>query len=854
MIKLNIEASPAFALSIALACCMAGCETSSNGGSAQTACGKMVARNDFNVSGKWIAPKLASKDFWLLDDPLMEDHPQYRNSPVKEEPILTEAGIITTAGWKGIICEQDASKFPVLAIKEVQVYEAGNGCDISKQAKAAVEGAMPAAADGSPGHINDGNVNSECRANRAFILTFPRAHKINRLTIRHGGTAEEFDTELEFRYKNIGDKTWRVLLGVQVKDLHGSVAEFSFPEVEACAMRLQVKGAQVPRTSSLKQLDRFLEASKANFREKPLIVWAPGWRGGGGRADLPYANIRIDQNELSKLCDKYQFTFLRFFSGEWDNDFYICSDWDGNWSTASRYYNFNFRKKNYISATVPKPESREEALHFAEDYYRKRDTVHYGRLLDFSEMSPWNHYTLEWGERETAIETTGQGAPSHQVQVAFARGAARQYQTSWGWYLAYFWNGSHPLSTQLGRNEPDYIPFTAFPYGGISLSLAQRDMYLAYLNGATFLTNEDWPQAFFQPSVAGDYGSPWKLSPHGEALKEWFAFTQRNPDRGVSYTPVALLMDYHHGWSASFANLHTWLHFPLRQQDHMITSFMYTLFPWKVDRADDDSRLSNSPYGDIYDVLIANPPSGKLDIEAYKVTILLGDVKMDMPLADKLMNYVEKGGTLVVNAKQIAPELSQTFLGASLSGGSAPCGKMVISTADGEKTHLSGSYDCVTLKLNGAIPILVDDADLPVMTVNNYGKGKVVLTTPDWMVEKGLADYRMKSPLIEFLLKRIIPETIPIKVDGDIEYGMNKLPDGWLVYLINNKGVHKKPTEAATFDMKETSTVRLWQEKTPKAVDELRTDGHLSYEADGAGVSFKVEIPPGDIRILKITE
>ncbi|MFA6176660.1 MAG: hypothetical protein WC765_08800 [Phycisphaerae bacterium] len=678
----------------------------------------LVARNDFQISENWKLPRILGKDFWLMLDPFLNRYPQYAKSGLKDEPMLKNAGILTTASWVRIVERDTANPVP---------------------------------------------------------------------------------------------------------------------------------GQEVPLVSTVKKLDEFIDSTHIDFSKVPLLILPSGKQAEGvWRNNIAYAKVQVDLGEYTKFKNKHQFGFMHFFPGEFDTDFYQCANWDGQWT--------EFRSKTGVDVVVPKPATREEALGRFRDFYTKRKAAYFGNLLDFTGVDPWDHYALEWGEADGCfMETTGYAAPSHQLQVLFCRGAARQYHTYWGWYLAYFWNAAHPVYTKAPpTNAGNYVGgqqvYPQGPYGGISTSLAMRDMYLSYLNGATFSASESWPEGFFQPTVEGDYNSTWKLSPHGETLKKWFEFTMQNPERGVSYAPIALLLDYYHGWTSSYANKHTWFYFPVDQKDNMITSFMYTLFPWIPDRADNDTRLFNSPYGDIYDALIANPPSGKLDLSPYKVAVLLGGIKVDKVLGNKLKDYVEKGGTLVINAKQVTPAISSELLGVSLSGESRPCGKGLKSLIDKETFALPGDYACETIKLNGAAPILVDENNQPIMTINNYGKGKVILTTPNWMVEKGLADARKKSPLAQFLLKHIVPDVLPFKIEGDIEYGLNRLDDGWLVYLINNKGVHKKPAEDATFDLRETSTVKISFDSKPEKIVELRESKEFPRES-----SVTIDVPPGDLRILKIS-
>ena len=47
-------------------------------------------------------------------------------------------------------------------------------------------------------------------------------------------------------------------------------------------------------------------------------------------------------------------------------------------------------------------------------------------------------------------------------------------------------------------------------------------------------------------------------------------------------------------------------------------------------------------------------------------------------------------------------------------------------------------------------------------------------------------------------LRAIVKETLPIEIAGDaIQFQINRTPQGWLVELINNQGIIKKPDEAA---------------------------------------------------------
>ena len=50
-------------------------------------------------------------------------------------------------------------------------------------------------------------------------------------------------------------------------------------------------------------------------------------------------------------------------------------------------------------------------------------------------------------------------------------------------------------------------------------------------------------------------------------------------------------------------------------------------------------------------------------------------------------------------------------------------------------------------------------------------------------------------------LQRLAREALPVEVSGDpIQYEINRNPNGWVVELINNAGVSKKPDQPAITD------------------------------------------------------
>jgi hypothetical protein len=168
------------------------------------------------------------------------------------------------------------------------------------------------------------------------------------------------------------------------------------------------------------------------------------------------------------------------------------------------------------------------------------------------------------------------------------------------------------------------------------------------------------------------------------------------------------------------------------------------------------------------------------------------------------------------------------------------------------------------VKLEGATSLLADADGNVLACTNQFGKGNVILSTVRWMVPKDdLASkrgdcltkmvYGRRFPLIEFFLKEFVSETLPMEVRGDIQYGMNRLADGWLVYLINNKGVTKFTNKAQSLDVSKTAKVQVSLRKIrAETITELRRQEAIQVE-HGSN-SFTIEVPPGGIRVVRIEE
>ena len=90
----------------------------------------------------------------------------------------------------------------------------------------------------------------------------------------------------------------------------------------------------------------------------------------------------------------------------------------------------------------------------------------------------------------------------------------------------------------------------------------------------------------------------------------------------------------------------------------------------------------------------------------------------------------------------------------------------------------------------------------------------------------------------------------PFRVSGDVQFGFNRLPDGWLVYLVNNGGVKKFGDTRAEFSP-EPARVTLDVSGLGRVeVRELACGAKVDVEAETGKACLSV--PSGDLRVVRL--
>ena len=270
------------------------------------------------------------------------------------------------------------------------------------------------------------------------------------------------------------------------------------------------------------------------------------------------------------------------------------------------------------------------------------------------------------------------------------------------------------------------------------------------------------------------------------------------------------------------------------------------------------------PFGEIFDVITTEAPTPAID--SYRAIVLVGQTRVDAPLAATLRRFVEKGGLLFLVCEQMTPEL-WTLAGIADTG---EMGKdsTYLRASDFYVYNEPVAFDYHRVKLTGAEPLFLagkyEERQWPVATLNRVGQGCVIVGTPAWMNVKG--DPTCMHGLFSEVLRLIADELVPVRVLGsEVKMMYNRNAAGWVVTLMNNRGTTiaypgfrpaERDQDAAGVVLKprfEYTEATEWL--TGATLSGKQATGTPSRLPNGSRCAAEVEIglvvPPGDIRIVE---
>jgi hypothetical protein len=453
-------------------------------------------------------------------------------------------------------------------------------------------------------------------------------------------------------------------------------------------------------------------------------------------------------------------------------------------------------------------------------------------------------YGAQWGGDMVGLET-GENILGMQAQLAFLRGGARQNAKPFYVQPSPWFGGTVP---RFRAGEDETTPHTldveavragiakggiAIPNGGHSSSLLARMWYVAWLSGAAIVCPEACQSNFFCGSEQDNAALPPEqrmvLSPLGRRAQTFLRLVETHPERGIPYTPFALLLDPYCGFNGfQLTQPRPWNVLTPTLADREISLWLDTLFPrslWLdlvpgVDEELEDRRLVRSPYGDSFDVLLSNAPQEIL--VSYPVLLCLGAHEFLPETVEKLRLYVQAGGRLFLThaqAAQLGPQLQALRQAGQVEQfGLTP--RDIPAKLDVERWYTPPHWGASA------------------ETLASRKRGVALLPYEQRFVTE-----------VHRLMARLAKEYLPVRVSGDVEFLVNRTERGWIVGLINNAGVTKSNMTPVKLDatQRQTVTIRQTRERLTEATEWCQGEP-LAFSPDGV----RVDVPPGEVRIVEL--
>ncbi|GMV90484.1 MAG: hypothetical protein AMXMBFR82_02620 [Candidatus Hydrogenedentota bacterium] len=256
---------------------------------------------------------------------------------------------------------------------------------------------------------------------------------------------------------------------------------------------------------------------------------------------------------------------------------------------------------------------------YLERYFAKMVEMTSGQVMSVTGFGQLYHAAFRLGAKNVMPEI-GNQVPLSALQIAFARGAAREYGKPFGVYYEP-WGGA-PMGCVCALTFspwfPDYPELKKVMDGynigrefGSSRSLQRRLLYFSWLSGASFY-GEEWG--------AENYFGNWEeypLTEYGKIVQEFDAFNRRF-SRPEPVVPAALIMPPDtFGVDIRYVAGYTDKLWRMAEGDSFhaqLRSFARDLYATQRAVSGGDSHnLTPSPWIGGFDVLSANAPQDVID-------------------------------------------------------------------------------------------------------------------------------------------------------------------------------------------------------------------------------------------------
>jgi hypothetical protein len=443
------------------------------------------------------------------------------------------------------------------------------------------------------------------------------------------------------------------------------------------------------------------------------------------------------------------------------------------------------------------------------------------------------------------------------MRIAFERGAARQYGGAWVNYASGNFGDACNYFTQeqvVPRGAKSWFHSKYAVTDGVSICWYRKLYYLNYLGGASAVF---WEQGLGNQWILPGPGKhPVQLSPFGRATEDFMDFVRRLPDRGEPCTPVALLLGHAHGYEpVNYAckMLGAFRESPADRELRELFNVLW--YPSAVAEgmpaAPDVQSMPGGVHGNVFDVLVDRPARARAVFD-YPVVWAAGDVDLGGPWTAVLEEYVRKGGTLVVNVTAARP-LPEKLLGLR------PTGETTVAEEwhpEGDGGHEAVPFEVAGVRLAGAKVLALAGKDTPLITRNAVGDGAVIVT----LAPRMLGQDERAHPALPWLLNGLTDGLLPVEVrradgrppGGEVLWQVNRTKDGYVVLLLNTRGVDKTPNGVARVDRRAFADVEVRFRGPVNSATEYTGPRSLPRHRDGDVTVVPVRVHPGDVQVVHL--
>lgn len=426
--------------------------------------------------------------------------------------------------------------------------------------------------------------------------------------------------------------------------------------------------------------------------------------------------------------------------------------------------------------------------------------------------------TYDWGARIAGYESSTMTSSLLSMRWAFMRGAARQHSGLTATYRSCnFGDASTIFSNTQSYTKPQAILDNYYSvFSGAGMTWYKMDIWYQYMAGSSMFYHEQGFDEFWKPGGTAAAGiQDVQLSPKGKLVDRFLRVTAAEPERGTPYTPVAFLVDHAHGWEPSpfwpnaFKNWHQHQdRFTFGDHERMLEEVFFTAYHPIGTESQRPITGTNEVYvpgvfGDMFDVIYAYPDVKKWrTIDSYPVVMAAGDLELTQAEGERLAKYVEEGGTLVVTAGQLTDAATKALR--------LPVSEQMIESngyrwLDDPAVHASQRFraHAIAAKDETWRPLATTREGVVICAAVDRGKGRLIYLA----VVRALGIDRRAVPLLARLQAHVTRGLMPVEVQGDVQWLINRTSTGWIVTLLNPAGQDKPQQGITATDYRENRRI-----------------------------------------------